>query len=121
MAVAGTALDSETRTSDPETGDPGSTASDESSSCANSATESTRDSDHAGAAVTAQIEPFRAAVSDEPLRLRTRDRYQTLGEHGRGGLGRVLRAQDRDLGRTVAIKELLRRGHAAEARFVREA
>lgn len=48
-------------------------------------------------------------------------RYDVVGEHGRGGLGRVLRAFDRRLGRTVAIKELLHRGNENEARFVREA
>ncbi|HET9627177.1 MAG TPA: WD40 repeat domain-containing serine/threonine protein kinase [Kofleriaceae bacterium] len=48
-------------------------------------------------------------------------RYQILGEHGRGGIGRVSRAYDRDLGRDVAIKELIARNHVSEARFVREA
>ena len=46
---------------------------------------------------------------------------QIIGEHGRGGLGRVLRAHDRDLGRDIAIKELLSRGNLHEVRFVREA
>jgi len=49
------------------------------------------------------------------------DRYQILGEHGRGGLGRVSRAHDRELGRDVAIKELISRGHVSEVRFLREA
>ncbi len=44
-----------------------------------------------------------------------------IAEHGRGGLGRVSRARDRELGRDVAIKELLSRGYAGEARFLREA
>jgi eukaryotic-like serine/threonine-protein kinase len=56
-----------------------------------------------------------------PLQTRERERYQIIEEHGRGGLGRVLRARDRELDRTVAIKELLRRGHSAEIRFFREA
>jgi len=42
--------------------------------------------------------------------VRDRGRYVILGEHGRGGLGRVLRAHDRELGRDVAIKELISRG-----------
>src|SRR5688572_8458598 len=52
---------------------------------------------------------------------RSRERYQVVAEHGRGGIGRVLRAEDRELGRTVAIKELLRHDPVAEARFIREA
>ncbi|HEY4242808.1 MAG TPA: protein kinase [Kofleriaceae bacterium] len=48
-------------------------------------------------------------------------RYQQVAEHARGGLGRIVRAVDRRLGRTVAVKELLRRGAATEARFLREA
>ena len=49
------------------------------------------------------------------------DRY-ALGEvHAAGGLGRVVRARDRRLHRTVAVKELLQRTPTAEARFVREA
>jgi WD40 repeat protein len=49
------------------------------------------------------------------------DRYLIIGEHGRGGLGRVSRAHDRDLGRDVAIKELISRGNISEIRFLREA
>src|ERR1044071_362105 len=49
------------------------------------------------------------------------DRYEQVAEHGRGGLGRVVRAVDKRLGRTVAVKELLRRGDSNEARFMREA
>jgi WD40 repeat protein len=56
-----------------------------------------------------------------PLQLRDRDRYEVLGEHGRGGLGTVSRAHDRELGRDVAIKELLSRGDVREIRFLREA
>ncbi len=48
-------------------------------------------------------------------------RYEILGEHARGGLGRILRARDRELERPVAIKELLEPGEQAEARFAREA
>lgn len=48
-------------------------------------------------------------------------RYDILGEHGRGGLGRVSRAHDRELDRDVAIKELLHRTSVSEVRFFREA
>jgi serine/threonine protein kinase len=54
-------------------------------------------------------------IDDDP------DRYEQICEHARGGLGRIVRAVDRRLGRTVAVKELLRRDDAHEARFVREA
>jgi serine/threonine protein kinase len=47
--------------------------------------------------------------------------YAIEGEHARGGLGRILRARDRRLDRPVAVKELLREGGDAKARFVREA
>jgi eukaryotic-like serine/threonine-protein kinase len=53
--------------------------------------------------------------------LRSPERYHILGEHGRGGIGRVSRAHDRELGRDVAIKELISRGRLSEARFLREA
>jgi WD40 repeat protein len=53
--------------------------------------------------------------------VRSPDRYQVINEHGRGGLGRVLRAHDRELGRDVAIKELIARGEVGEVRFLREA
>jgi eukaryotic-like serine/threonine-protein kinase len=53
--------------------------------------------------------------------LRDPDRYQIINEHGRGGLGRVSRAHDLDLGRDVAIKELITRGNLSEVRFLREA
>jgi WD40 repeat protein len=53
--------------------------------------------------------------------VRDPDRYEVLGEHGRGGLGRVSRVHDRDLGRDIAIKELISRGHVGEVRFLREA
>jgi serine/threonine protein kinase len=49
------------------------------------------------------------------------EHYTVEGEQGRGALGRVLRARDNHLQRTVALKVLLRHGREAEARFLREA
>ncbi|HEY6175733.1 MAG TPA: serine/threonine-protein kinase [Kofleriaceae bacterium] len=53
--------------------------------------------------------------------LRDPARYRILGEHGRGGLGRVSRAHDVELSRDIAIKELISRGPITEVRFLREA
>jgi serine/threonine protein kinase/WD40 repeat protein len=60
-------------------------------------------------------------ASDARAHLRDPERYHIIGEHGRGGLGRVSRAHDRELGRDVAIKELISRDHVDEVRFLREA
>src|SRR3954452_15146659 len=49
------------------------------------------------------------------------ERYKVLGEHGRGGIGVVSRAHDYELGRDIAIKELLVCDRGNEARFLREA
>lgn len=49
------------------------------------------------------------------------DRYEHQGEHARGGLGRIVKAEDRSLLRVVAIKELLHESPTAAARFMREA
>jgi WD40 repeat protein/tRNA A-37 threonylcarbamoyl transferase component Bud32 len=49
------------------------------------------------------------------------ERYQIEGEHARGGIGRIMKARDRRLGRPVAIKELLDAGSGNEVRFLREA
>jgi serine/threonine protein kinase len=48
--------------------------------------------------------------------------YRLEGEFARGGMGRILLARDRRLGRTVALKELhAEAGPGAPRRFVREA
>src|SRR5262245_42596676 len=63
-----------------------------------------------------------APLGDEPpgdLPTAEARRYSILGEIAKGGLGRILAAEDRTLQRKVAIKELLvNRGHA---RFLHEA
>jgi tRNA A-37 threonylcarbamoyl transferase component Bud32/WD40 repeat protein len=46
--------------------------------------------------------------------------YEILGEQGRGGIGVVLRARDRRLGRLVAIKQLKSASAATLERFERE-
>jgi hypothetical protein len=48
------------------------------------------------------------------------DRYSLVGELGRGGMGRVVEATDRMLGRTVAVKEALGGDAEALRRFARE-
>src|SRR5205823_4513096 len=53
-------------------------------------------------------EPLVSTFGDEKLiRCVHSDCYALVGEHARGGLGRVLKAIDRSLGRSVAVKELL--------------
>src|SRR5688500_11718765 len=54
------------------------------------------------------VRPSASRVVTGP-QFRDPKRYHVLGEHGRGGLGRVSRAHDRELGRDVAIKELISR------------
>jgi len=63
----------------------------------------------------------RAPAAAGGLPIRDRERYEFLEEHARGGLGRVWRARDRELGRVVALKEVLPPDEVARARFVREA
>jgi len=65
--------------------------------------------------------PERPEVELDDLAADDPERYEQVNEHARGGLGRVVRAVDRRLGRTVAVKELLRHDPANEARFLREA
>src|SRR6188474_2886254 len=63
----------------------------------------------------------RPPTSTPDAERRSPQRYQIICEHGRGGLGRVSRAFDRDLGRDVALKELIARTSTSEIRFLREA
>lgn len=90
----------------------------------NVATRSASPSAAAGAAWTVGQSPSRPQQSSCATvtgQLRDPDRYQIINEHGRGGLGRVSRAYDRQLGRDVAIKELISRSEVSEIRFAREA
>ena len=50
-----------------------------------------------------------------------REHYAVEGEFARGGMGRILSARDRRLGRTVALKELQAAASPDARRFVREA
>lgn len=69
----------------------------------------------------APMPPLDARRTLAPLQYRDPDRYMIVGEHGRGGIGRVQRAHDKELSRNVAIKELIKRSDIAEVRFLREA
>jgi hypothetical protein len=61
------------------------------------------------------------ARQDHDLPETTTDRYRITGEVGRGGIGRVLRARDRVLDRSVALKELFAASDKTRDRFIREA
>jgi WD40 repeat protein len=86
--------------------------------------DASRDRDPATAPTVARGTPsWNEATATLPsaLPIDAPDRYSLVGEHARGGLGRVVRAVDTRLGRTVAVKELLKKSDTAEALFVREA
>jgi WD40 repeat protein len=77
-----------------------------------------------------RVAPGQTETSDAHLTSRSSDvrlppvdpeRYHLHRERARGGLGRILEVRDLRLGRTVALKEMLRNSEAAYARFVREA
>lgn len=57
------------------------------------------------------------------LKLPTRnlERYEFIEEHAKGGLGRIWRVRDLELGRELALKESLTQSETAMARFTREA
>src|SRR5215472_7378972 len=61
--------------------------------------------------------PQTVGLAPPPLVEVESKRYTIQSEHARGGLGRILIAQDRRLDRPVAVKELLGAGDDAEARF----
>ncbi len=62
-----------------------------------------------------------ATAADTPLPTGDPARYARGDEVARGGMGRIVRADDLALGRAVAIKELTLDGGEARRRFVREA
>jgi eukaryotic-like serine/threonine-protein kinase len=88
----------------------------------NDGTAATETSLHAGLG-SLSADSVKAAHQNElrALPVRSRARYELLGEHARGGLGKIFRARDRDLGRELAIKEMRTPDTASAARFVREA
>src|SRR4026209_1723146 len=59
----------------------------------------------------ASLDPPESAPTSQPLI--AGERYQLGAELGRGGMGRVVEAFDVQLGRTVALKEVLPRGGSA--------
>jgi WD40 repeat protein len=62
-----------------------------------------------------------APVGPTTLPIVPKDNYEIIGEHARGGLGRVLLARDRRLDRAVAIKVLASTSTTSLRRFQREA
>ncbi len=58
---------------------------------------------------------------DVDLPLVDAENYERLGEHARGGLGRIVKARDKRTGRVVALKEMMGGSQTARQRFTREA
>jgi WD40 repeat protein/serine/threonine protein kinase len=86
------------------------------------------------ASAPAPVEADRGDSLEERVTLQQSGRYRIRGEHGRGGIGRVLEAFDEHVGREIAIKELIPHDKgdsgpqtpagkpaAVAARFLREA
>jgi tetratricopeptide (TPR) repeat protein len=70
---------------------------------------------------TVATDPADATAGASRLPLVGRENYAVEGEFARGGMGRILAARDRRLGRTVALKELQAATSPDARRFVREA
>ena len=66
-------------------------------------------------------QPTKVEPQSQQLPVITRDGYVIGPIFAKGGIGRIVEARDRTLGRRVALKELLVRSRHAEERFVREA
>ena len=62
--------------------------------------------------LTAQVPLPRPRAPEPTVELPVVDpaHYELLGEVARGGIGRIVRARDRRLGRDIAIKQLHERG-----------
>lgn len=74
--------------------------------------------------LTPETHPDKTATWNEPTPIDSFGRFQVVRAHARGGLGKVSIALDRELGREVALKEILEdrsRDARAQQRFIFEA